>query len=145
MKKYIKRAVAAVVVVGAFVAYIFGFGQKGPSTSAVTPIDQGQNSVATSTKAVFNDGSYTGVSTNVFYGNVQVKVIVANGKLSDVVFLQYPNDRNTSIVKSNMAMPILRSEAIAAQSAQVDVVSGATQTSEGFVASMQSALQQAKA
>jgi uncharacterized protein with FMN-binding domain len=60
-----------------------------------------------------------------------------------VQFLQYPSDRRTSQRINSIAMPYLRQEAIQAQSAQVDIISGATLTSEGFQASLQSALQAA--
>jgi len=96
-----------------------------------------------SNSGAFKNGSYTGSVEDVYYGNVQVKATVTGGKLSNVVFLQYPNDRNTSIRIANMAMPILKSEAIKAQSASVNIVSGATQTSGGFQKSLASALVQA--
>jgi uncharacterized protein with FMN-binding domain len=60
--------------------------------------------------------------------------------LASVSFLQYPSDRGTSQRISAQAMPILQSEAIQAQSANVDVVSGATQISQGFISSLAQAL-----
>ena len=59
-------------------------------------------------------------------------------------FLQAPNDRERSIAINSQADPMLAQEAIQAQSAQVDVVSGATDSSQAFVQSMQSALDKAK-
>jgi len=79
-----------------------------------------------------------------FYGLVQVKAVIQQGKIADVQFLQYPNDRRTSIRINNIAMPYLVTEAIQAQSAQVDIISGATLTSEAFAESLQSALATAK-
>jgi uncharacterized protein with FMN-binding domain len=93
----------------------------------------------------FKDGEYTGDVADAFYGKVQVKAVVANGKLTDVQFLQYPNDRGETAQISTRMMPILKSEVTKAQSANVDIVSGATQSSEAFVKSLQSALNQAKA
>ena len=95
-------------------------------------------------KGQYRDGSYTGSVADAFYGNVQVEAVISGGKLADVQFLQYPNDRRTSVMISNMAMPSLKSEAIQAQSAQVDAVSGASDTSAAFVQSLSSALAQAK-
>lgn len=92
----------------------------------------------------YRDGTYVGASVDVYYGNVQVKAIVSGGRLSDVLFMDYPKDRSTSLAIANYAMPILKSEAIAAQSANVDGVSGATHTSGGFVESLGGALAQAK-
>jgi uncharacterized protein with FMN-binding domain len=92
----------------------------------------------------FKDGTYTGTTADAFYGPLQVKATISGGKISDIEFIQYPNDRETSIQISNQSMPILKSEAIQNQTAKVDNVTGATQTSEAFVQTLQSALDQAK-
>ena len=91
----------------------------------------------------YKNGIYTGDVADAFYGNVQVEVTINGGKISDVKFLQYPNDRQTSIEINSQATPMLIQEAIQAQSAQVDGVSGATQTSIAFRQSLQSALSKA--
>ncbi len=90
------------------------------------------------------DGEYTGEVADALYGNIQVKAVIQNGQITDVQFLQYPNDRDTSIEINTAAMPILKSEAIQAQSENVDVVTGATDTSHAFIQSMKSALNKAK-
>ncbi len=95
-------------------------------------------------KGLFVDGTYTGRAVDVYYGIVQVQALVNNGKLTNVSFLSYPNDNPTSLRKANNAMPILISEAISAQSASVNSVSGASRTSAGFVESLGDALSQAK-
>jgi uncharacterized protein with FMN-binding domain len=100
--------------------------------------------VATVNNGQFKDGQYTGTSADAYYGYVQVEAIIANGRLTDVVFLDYPQDRNTSVRINSRAMPILRQEAIAAQSANVNGVSGASATSPAFVESLTSALNQAR-
>jgi uncharacterized protein with FMN-binding domain len=89
------------------------------------------------------DGTYTGSPADAYYGTIQVQAIIQNGALTDVQFLQYPNDRNTSIRINSQAMPILKQEAISAQSANVDIVSGATDSSQAFQQSLASALSQA--
>lgn len=89
---------------------------------------------------IYKDGTFTGDATDAFYGNIQVKAIITGGKISDVVFLQYPNDRSTSREINAQAMPLLKSEAIVAQSASVDIVSGATDSSKAFRTSLNSAL-----
>lgn len=91
----------------------------------------------------YKDGSYTGSVADAFYGNIQVQVVITGGRISDVVFLQYPNDRGTSIEINSQAMPLLKQEAIQAQSAQVAGVSGATDSSRAFVESLAAALQKA--
>lgn len=95
-------------------------------------------------KGMYKDGGYVGNPTDAYYGTLQVKAIVQGGKLADVVFLQHAQDQGTSIEINNYAMPILRNEAIRAQNAQVNIVSGATYTSEAFQISLASALAQAK-
>ncbi len=113
--------------------------QSGSSTpvSVVTPPPQQSNTG-------FKNGDYTGDTVDAYYGNVQVKVIISGGRITDVQFLQYPSDRRTSVMINTQAMPYLKQEAIAAQSANVDVVSGASATSQAFIQSLQSALAQAK-
>lgn len=91
----------------------------------------------------YQDGSYTGDSIDANYGNIQVKATITNGKITDVQFLDYPKDRTTSQKINNKAMPVLISEAITVQNANVDTVTGATFTSEAFVKSLQSALNKA--
>lgn len=103
-----------------------------------------QNQMGGGMMGQYKDGSYTGDSVDVFYGNVQVQAIVQGGKITDVKFLQYPSDRQTSVEINSQAMPILTSQAIQAQSANVDGVSGASATSQGFVTSLSSALAKAK-
>ena len=93
----------------------------------------------------YRDGDYTGTTVDAYYGLVQVQATITQGKLADVQFLQYPNDRRTSIRINSTAIPDLQQEAIQAQSANVDIVSGATLTSQAFVQSLQVALNSAKA
>lgn len=92
----------------------------------------------------YKDGVYTGNVADAYYGNVQVKVAILKGKITDVQFLDYPHDRRTSVNINSQAMPDLKSEAIQAQNANVDIVSGATATSQAFRESLQSALAQAQ-
>lgn len=116
-------------------------------SSIVTPtptVAQGSTPPPQQLASAYRDGKYTGSVADAFYGNVQVQATITGGKISDVQFLQYPNDRNTSIMINSQAMPYLKEEALQAQSAQVDGVSGATQTSRAFIESLQSALSQAK-
>jgi len=94
---------------------------------------------------LYKDGTFTGPETNAFYGTVQVEAIVQNGKITDVEFLDYPQDRRTSVRINSFAVPALQSEAIQAQSANVDIISGATLTSRAFMQSLQAALDAARA
>ena len=74
------------------------------------------------------------------FGDIQVRLIVSGSKIVDVQALQLPNDRRRSAQISQFSEPILHSEALQAQSAQIDTVSGATYTSRAYRASLQSAL-----
>ena len=88
-------------------------------------------------------GQLTGQAVRIPFGTVQVQVTLQNGKITDVQALQMPGgDRRTQQI-SQYAAPQLRSEILQAQSARVDTISGATYTSEGYLQSLQSALDQA--
>jgi len=89
------------------------------------------------------DGSFTGQDFPNFYGDVQVQVIVSGGRITDVKALQYPTDRPQSAYISSVAIPYLHDEVLKAQSAQIDIISGATFTSESYAQSVQSALARA--
>ncbi len=110
-----------------------------PTPVAVTPAP-----VKKST-GQYVDGTYTGSVADAYYGNVQVRVTVSGGKMTNVAFLQYPNDRSTSISINRQATPRLAAEAIQAQSANVSGVSGASDTSMAFQQSLADALAKAKA
>ncbi len=90
------------------------------------------------------DGIYTGNVADAFYGNLQVQAAIQNGKITDITFLQFPNSPGHTSEVSTIALPQLKQEAITSQKAAVDIVSGATQTSEAFRQSLQSALDKAK-
>ena len=92
----------------------------------------------------YRDGQFMGSRVDAFYGWVQVQAVIQNGYIADVKFLLYPNDRRTSQRINNIAMPYLTSEAVQAQSAYVNIISGATLTSEAFARSLQTALQGAQ-
>ncbi len=74
------------------------------------------------------------------YGPLQVSVTFVDRAITAVTELQAPNDRGTSIEINQQAAPILEQEVLAAQSAKIDTVSGATYTSEGYAQSVQSAI-----
>lgn len=111
--------------------------QTSISTATATAV-----STATGTGA-FVDGTYTGSQADAHWGSVQVVVTITNGTVSDLQFADYPNHRSRSRTINSHAMPILTQEAIQSQQANVDIVSGATDTSEAFIQSLSSALSQA--
>jgi uncharacterized protein with FMN-binding domain len=108
-----------------------------PSTSAASPSPSASSSASASKTTVTGDVAQTR------WGPVQVQVTVQGGKIADVSVVQYPdgNDRDQEI--NATALPILVQETISTQNANIDMVSGATVTSEGYLTSLQSALDQA--
>jgi uncharacterized protein with FMN-binding domain len=148
------------LLLGGFVALTFilyAIFQKHDSISAVTPVTTGRETTDTSatatpaaasssnaSSATYKDGQYTGTASDAVYGYIKVKAVVSGGKLTDVQFLQYPDDHHESVEINTQAMPLLKQEAIQAQSADVDIVSGATDTSRAFVESLTAALKGAQ-
>ena len=118
---------------------------NGTTTTPATGTAPAPTPTPKPSSGAWTDGSYTGKVADAYFGNLQVKAIIQNGALSDVQVLQYPNDRGTSREINGSAMPKLVQEAVQAQSANVGIVSGATQSSEAFQQSLASALAQAKA
>ena len=96
-------------------------------------------------KGPYNDGTYTGDAVDHNYGTVQVQAIIQDGQLASVQILQQPNHARQSQQINGYALPQLVSEAVQAQNANVDTVSGATLTSYAFQQSLGSALARAKA
>jgi uncharacterized protein with FMN-binding domain len=84
----------------------------------------------------------TGATYSSRYGNTQIQVTITNGKITAVTALQLPTGGRSGAI-SQYVEPILSSEALTAQSANIDIVSGATYTSEAYAQSLQSALDQA--
>jgi uncharacterized protein with FMN-binding domain len=110
---------------------------SGTNTVATAPATQAP---ATTAPAAIN-GTFTGPSINVNYGNVQVKITVVNGRITDAVAVKAPSGKNDRW--TNMAVPILKAQTLAAQSANIQGVSGASYTSYGWFTSLQGALAQA--
>jgi uncharacterized protein with FMN-binding domain len=99
------------------------------STAAPAPVSKGVT------------GTFIGPTVNVNYGNVQVQITVKDGKITDATALQAPSGRNDRW--TNMALPILKKQTLAAQSAAIQGASGASYTSYGWYTSLQGALAKA--
>ena len=84
------------------------------------------------------NGTFTGPSVFVNYGNVQVKITVVNGRITDAVAVKAPSGRNDRY--TNMAVPVLKQQTLKAQSANIQGVSGASYTSYGWFTSLQGAI-----
>lgn len=140
--KKIVVIVAVVVVIGGFLLL-----QRHQSSD-----DQLQVSVPTNNNLLsspasvsYKDGVYTGaVGSASQYGDIQVKVTISGGKITNIEYLQFPSGGGHTAEVTAVAQPALKQEAIQAQSANIDTVTGATQDTMGFIQSLQSALDQAK-
>ena len=146
------------------VVLLFGYDASNAtssSTSATPPAvvsggstqTSGQDSRGTatpSTPATGSSGSssskkktVTGDVASTQWGPVQVELTVAGGKITGVAVPQYPNGNGRDYEINQYALPILVQETLQGQSANIDMVSGATVTSDGYVRSLQSALDRA--
>jgi uncharacterized protein with FMN-binding domain len=158
MKKY----VIGFTVLGVLVAYSLGIRHEQPKISPPSSLATSKNpnattsgsgtpptnashtpATASTTTGSYKDGSYTGSIADAYYGNVQVRAVISGGRVTNVTFLQYPHTHSTSVYINQQAMPYLQQEAIKAQSTHVNIISGATYTSQAFIQSLGNALSQA--
>jgi uncharacterized protein with FMN-binding domain len=117
-----------------------GTNQVAPAATATATTTPATTAPATNSKTSIN-GTFTGPSINVNYGNVQVKITVVNGRITDAVAVKAPSGKNDRY--TNMAVPILKAQTLKAQSANIQGASGASYTSYGWYTSLQGALAQA--
>lgn len=116
-----------------------GSGGTGGASGSDTA-SSGSSSSASSTSKAATAKVYTGSSIDTQYGPVQVQVTVTNGQLTKAQAVTYPTQSPRDQQINSVAVPILDQEATSAKSAQIDMVSGATYTSQAYVQSLQSAL-----
>ncbi len=157
-----KKFVVAIIIIGAFIFYSFMYSHataivpnssassgstssSASQASATAPAATSTTGSAGTSGTQYKDGTYTGSVANALWGYIQVQASIKNGKIANVTFLQYPSDHNFSVQINNYADPQLSSEAIQAQNANVNVVTGATDSSEAFIQSLTNALSQAAA
>src|SRR3954453_16183460 len=112
------------------------------STGAARPTS-GAPTGSSSSSSSPASGTVTGAAADTRWGPVQVQITVADGSITDVSVVQYPTSNGKDQEINARALPILIQETLKAQSASIDMVSGATYTSDGYVTSLQSALDQA--
>jgi uncharacterized protein with FMN-binding domain len=153
------RAITVVVVTVAALALVLSFrvvphiqkgrlaavrpaGRSAPAPAAPAPAPSKH---ATTNASVTVTRRVTGSPIDTQYGIVQVRVTMRGRRIVSIANVALPFDRGRSVEISQIAGPLLRSEALQAQSARIDVVSGATYTSNGYAQSLQSALDRAHA
>ena len=155
-----RRIVLWLASTATIVVLLFGYhtSTSGPATASDTvvatpaaPQDTGSSGSGTSGSTSTSSGStssgtastVTGSVASTRWGPVQVSITVTDGKITAVDVPQYPTGNGKDRQINASALPILTKETLSAQSADIDMVSGATVTSEGYVQSLQSALDQA--
>lgn len=151
-----KKFALAVLIIGSFILFslLYNHTNQAILPPTTTSASTGRSSSISTTPtisgtttpgALYKDGTYTGSVADAQWGNVQVQAVIQQGKITSITFLQYPNERDRSVMINQYADPQLINEAIQAQNANVDIVTGATDTSEAFIQSLTDALSQAQA
>ncbi|WP_433083777.1 FMN-binding protein [Dactylosporangium sp. CA-052675] len=117
--------------------------QPAGTKTTTAPASKPTTTAAKPPRTTMKDGTFNGNPIYVEYGNVELSIVVSGGKITDVKVLDSPSEHSRSVQINNSALPKLRAEALAAQSADIDTVSGATYTSSGYKLSLQSAIDRA--
>lgn len=136
----------AAMTIGGYTLYQRSASAAASTESLLPPLSIRAAATATpgGTTGQYQDGTYTGDPARAdHWGSVQVAAVIKDGKLTDFKILDYPHSRSTSVRIAQIAIPYLMEEAVQSQSASIDLISGATPTSEAFIQSLQSALDQA--
>lgn len=154
MKKWWQRLIVVVIAIAIVIdGYFLFFKNKltmtrsdtGQTSSSTSQSQSSSSTSSTTTSSTtYKDGTYTGKATTTQWGDVQVQTTIKNGKITAVNVLEYPNDNGHDKEINSQALPVYKAEAIKAQSAKIDSVSGASETYKGFTGSLQDALTQAE-
>jgi uncharacterized protein with FMN-binding domain len=143
----VKKIVLWLMSTTTVLVLLFGYHTSTSSTnsatadsSVVAPVG---SSATTTGGASSSSSTYTGDPASTRWGPVQVQISVANGTVTDVSVIDYPSGNGKDQQINARALPVLVQETLDSQSADIDMVSGATVTSEGYLESLQSALDQA--
>jgi len=134
----VKRIVFAVLTTLTVLVLLFGYNTSTMGAMTRTVVASGGNVTASPASR-----SVTGPAVQTQWGPVQVQITVSGTQISDVEVLQYPNNNPRDQQINDYALPILVDQTIEAQSADIDMVSGATVTSSGYLQSLQAALDEA--
>ncbi|KRF25454.1 FMN-binding protein [Phycicoccus sp. Soil803] len=119
-----------------------GSGTTDSGTADSSSTDSGTTDSGTTSGSAANK-TYDGDTVQTRWGPVQVRITVVDGKITASEAIVYPNGNHEDEQINSFALPVLNQEAVSAQSASIDMVSGATVTSEGYLSSLQSAIDQA--
>ncbi|MEU4263144.1 FMN-binding protein [Streptomyces argenteolus] len=139
-----RRAVLATTGISALVVALLALKpHQLPALAGVTPRSPATSHTPAGTST--GTGTFTGDPIDTRYGTVQVAVTLTGGRITSIKVLQAPDRNGRDQQITSYALPRLTQEAIGAQSAHIDAVSGASYTSQGYTQSLQSALDQAHA
>jgi uncharacterized protein with FMN-binding domain len=122
------------------------FGEPSPASSssaAPTTTSKAAKPAPTTTTKAATKQTVTGDAVDTMFGPVQVQLTVSGGEITAANAVEYPTERQRDVEINQYAVPVLDQEVLQAQSAQIDAVSGATYTSQGYLQSLQSALDKA--
>ena len=147
MKKIVLWLMSTITVL----VLLFGYhtstsSQASAGSSVVAPISGSAGTSSSGTGAAGSSSAsttVTGDAADTRYGPVQVQVTIEGGAITDVSVVEYPSEDRRDQQINARALPVLVQETLDAQSSSIDMVSGATYTGEGYVQSVQSALDQA--
>jgi uncharacterized protein with FMN-binding domain len=155
------KSIAALALTGAGSALVLGFrttggdvtlpvANDGPaggsaassSSGSVSSSGSGSSSAGSGSTEKYADGTWTGAEVDEPWGPFEVQVVISGGTITSVSVVESPGDRHSSRINS-VAVPLLNESTLARQGANIDMVSGATWTSDSYATSLQAALDQA--
>ncbi|GHF94057.1 MULTISPECIES: FMN-binding protein [Amycolatopsis] len=143
MRRIAIAAAATVSVVVLLFSYRTSTDATPVATGRTQPSRTASPTATAAGAAATGDGTFTGDAADTRYGPVQVRITVAGGRITAADAIEYPQESGRDVRINSEAVPELNQETLQAQSAQIDTVSGATYTSEGYQQSLQSAIDQA--
>jgi len=132
---WLLSTVSALVLLFSYRTSTMGTGDGSAVVAATAP-----RATAPSGAGAGTDGSFDGSTVQTRWGPVQVRITVSGGKITEVETVRYPDGNRRDREINEYALPILREAALTAQSADIDTVSGATITSDGYIGSLQAAI-----
>jgi uncharacterized protein with FMN-binding domain len=141
----LRRVIFAIVTTASALVFLLSFKTHSTPATVASPPSASASKAGSSSSAGASTAAttVTGDEAQTSYGPIQVKVTVKNGKVTAAEAIEYPNNDPRDAQINSSAIPALNSEAVSASSARIDAISGATYTSQGYVSSLQSALDKA--
>ena len=137
-----RRVIVAIAITIAGLVPLLRYHPTSQAVSTAPPVTGSVSSTSSAPSTGTSGGAsktVTGSAVQTEFGPYQVQATFSSGKLTDVQLVQMPSDRHSQRI-AQQAAPLLRQEALQAQSAKVDTVSGATTTSQAYAQSLQAAL-----